>query len=57
VAWRELEATLDFADSFFEEHGALFVRSVLDFNRTGPVVEGSEHFGLHVAHMFNQLVA
>jgi len=43
-----------FGDALFEQSDSLFVASEFYFGWSGPVVEGAEHFGLHVAHLIDE---
>jgi hypothetical protein len=55
--WRV--AALDAADAFLEQAQAfieLGERAEFDFDGLGPVAEGVEEFGLHVAGGFDHLV-
>jgi hypothetical protein len=53
-------AALDAAYAFFNQAQALVERrdgSKFNFNRGSLIVEGSKNLGLHVAHLFDQLIA
>jgi hypothetical protein len=53
-------ALLDGGDAFFEHAEPFFDMrqgAQADLDGTRPIVEGSEHFGLHVAHLLDEVVA
>jgi hypothetical protein len=51
-------AALEFADALFEKSDTFVQRGngfELNVNGTCPIVEGSKHFGLHVAHALREI--